>query len=140
MAQTMPRFPAAVHAGYKLGMTQSARRIWGLMYRHLALYRRSWPRLLELAYWPVLNMCIWGFTASFLVPLLKLTCNSPWLFMNLSLNEHRLLFGSFPASFGAMKQSYCFQYILLHCSETCEKNPQKSAVCSLRDRFMVLFF
>ena len=42
------------------------RRIWGLMYRHLALYRRSWPRLLELAYWPVLGMCIWGFTASFL--------------------------------------------------------------------------
>ena len=44
----------------------SARRIWGLMYRHLALYRRSWPRLVELAYWPVLQMCIWGFTASFL--------------------------------------------------------------------------
>src|SRR5580698_8345351 len=42
------------------------RRIWGLMYRHLALYRRSWPRLLELAYWPVLQMCIWGFTASYL--------------------------------------------------------------------------
>jgi ABC-2 type transport system permease protein len=44
----------------------AARRIWGLMYRHLALYRRSWPRLLELAYWPVLQMCIWGFTASYL--------------------------------------------------------------------------
>jgi ABC-2 type transport system permease protein len=44
----------------------AARRIWGLLYRHLALYRRSWPRLLELAYWPVLQMCIWGFTASFL--------------------------------------------------------------------------
>jgi len=42
------------------------RRVWGLMYRHLALYRRSWPRLLELAYWPVLQMCIWGFTATFL--------------------------------------------------------------------------
>src|SRR3954471_17817849 len=41
-------------------------RIWGLMYRHLALYRRSWPRLLELMYWPILQMCIWGFTASFL--------------------------------------------------------------------------
>jgi ABC-2 type transport system permease protein len=37
-----------------------------MMYRHLALYRRSWPRLLELAYWPVLQMCIWGFTASYL--------------------------------------------------------------------------
>ncbi len=46
-------------------MTPSLRRIWGLMYRHLALYRRSWPRLLELAYWPTLQMCIWGFTASF---------------------------------------------------------------------------
>jgi ABC-2 type transport system permease protein len=44
----------------------SARRIWGMMYRHLALYRRSWPRLLELAYWPVLQMCIWGFTARYL--------------------------------------------------------------------------
>jgi len=37
------------------------------MYRHLALYRGSWPRLLELAYWPVLQMCIWGFTANYLI-------------------------------------------------------------------------
>ncbi len=44
----------------------SARRMWGLMYRHLSLYRRSWPRLLELMYWPVLQMLIWGFTAQFL--------------------------------------------------------------------------
>ena len=47
-------------------MSGSLRRVWGLMYRHLALYRRSWPRMLELMYWPVLQMCIWGFTASFL--------------------------------------------------------------------------
>ncbi|MGA9865906.1 MAG: ABC transporter permease [Acetobacteraceae bacterium] len=42
------------------------RRVWAMMYRHLALYRGSWPRLLELAYWPVLQMLIWGFTASFI--------------------------------------------------------------------------
>ncbi|MBS0641294.1 MAG: ABC transporter permease [Proteobacteria bacterium] len=47
-------------------MSAALNRIWGLMYRHLALYRGSWPRLLELAYWPILQMCIWGFTASFL--------------------------------------------------------------------------
>jgi len=41
------------------------RRIWGLMYRHLALYRRSWPRLVDLAYWPVMQMIIWGFTSRF---------------------------------------------------------------------------
>jgi ABC-2 type transport system permease protein len=48
-------------------MHASARRIWGMLYRHLALYRHSWPRVLELAYWPVLQMCIWGFTARFLM-------------------------------------------------------------------------
>jgi ABC-2 type transport system permease protein len=41
------------------------RRIWGLMYRHLALFRRSWPRVLDLAYWPILQMVIWGFTSRF---------------------------------------------------------------------------
>lgn len=43
----------------------AGRRVWGLIYRHLSLYRRSWPRLLELMYWPVLQMLVWGFTASF---------------------------------------------------------------------------
>ena len=47
-------------------MNGSARRIWGMVYRHLCLFRRSWPRLLELAYWPVLQMLIWGLTAKFL--------------------------------------------------------------------------
>lgn len=47
-------------------MKASIRRIWGLMYRHLALYRRSWPRMLEIAYWPAVQMLIWGFTSSFL--------------------------------------------------------------------------
>ncbi len=42
-------------------------RIWGMIYRHLCLYRHSWPRLLELIYWPTLQMCIWGFTTSYLV-------------------------------------------------------------------------
>ncbi len=46
-------------------MRAAARRVWGLLYRHLALYRRSWPRVLELMYWPVLQMLVWGFTAQF---------------------------------------------------------------------------
>ena len=44
----------------------SLRRIWGLVYRHLALYRRSWPRVLELMYWPVLQMVVWGFITAYL--------------------------------------------------------------------------
>ncbi len=47
--------------------TQAAfRRVWGLVYRHLALYRRSWPRVLELMYWPVLQMVVWGFVTAYL--------------------------------------------------------------------------
>ena len=41
--------------GGRMGGSASLRRIWGMMYRHIALYRRSWPRLLELAYWPILQ-------------------------------------------------------------------------------------
>lgn len=44
---------------------KAARRVWGLVYRHLCMYRRSWPRLAEIAYWPTLEVLIWGFTAHF---------------------------------------------------------------------------
>ncbi|WP_408901831.1 ABC transporter permease [Plastoroseomonas hellenica] len=43
----------------------SLRRIWGLVYRHVALYRRSWPRLVELMYWPILQMVVWGFITTY---------------------------------------------------------------------------
>ena len=46
-------------------MMMPAQRIWGLVYRHLCVYRGSWPRLVDLAYWPVLQMIIWGFTSHF---------------------------------------------------------------------------
>jgi ABC-2 type transport system permease protein len=45
------------------------RRIWGLIYRHLCMYRGSWPRLAEIAYWPTLNMLIWGFTSAYIAHL-----------------------------------------------------------------------
>ena len=48
-----------------ISIRQPARRIYGLIYRHTSLYRRSWPRLLDLAYWPVMQMLIWGFTSRF---------------------------------------------------------------------------
>jgi ABC-2 type transport system permease protein len=33
--------------------------------RHLYIMRGSWPRLLEMAYWPAVNMVVWGFTSQF---------------------------------------------------------------------------
>ena len=40
-------------------------RIWGLALRHYFLIRGSWPRILELVYWPALQMTLWGFITIF---------------------------------------------------------------------------
>jgi ABC-2 type transport system permease protein len=45
------------------------RRVWAIVYRHLALYRRSWPRVFELMYWPSLQMLVWGFVSAWLATL-----------------------------------------------------------------------
>jgi ABC-2 type transport system permease protein len=39
----------------------SARRIAAMVLRYWYLLRSSWPRLLELAYWPMVQMLTWGF-------------------------------------------------------------------------------
>jgi len=38
-----------------------ARRLYGLIVRHLFLLRSSWPRIAEILYWPTINIVIWGF-------------------------------------------------------------------------------
>jgi ABC-2 type transport system permease protein len=38
-------------------------RIYGLILRHVYLYRGSWPRLVEMMYWPVLNISLYGFVS-----------------------------------------------------------------------------
>lgn len=42
------------------------RRVMALVRRHYYLYRSSWPRVLELIYWPVMNLLLWGFLALYL--------------------------------------------------------------------------
>lgn len=44
----------------------SARRVFAVMRRYLYLLLGSWPRLLELAYWPTVQMILWGFMTLFL--------------------------------------------------------------------------
>ncbi len=43
--------------------TSSYDRISALLLRYFFLLRSSWPRLLEIAYWPTVQMIIWGFTS-----------------------------------------------------------------------------
>lgn len=51
----------------------SARRIGAMILRHVYVLRGSWPRLLELVYWPTMQMIVWGFMTEFLAT------NSSWV-------------------------------------------------------------
>ena len=46
-------------------MSSSWQRIWAMVLRHSYLLRSSWPRLLELAYWPTFQLLLWGFITTF---------------------------------------------------------------------------
>lgn len=47
-------------------MDFSIRRVGALMLRHLYIMRGSLPRVLEMVYWPALDMILWGLTSRFL--------------------------------------------------------------------------
>src|SRR5881396_4407345 len=41
-------------------------RIAALLSRHLYLYKRSFPRVMEIIYWPFVDLVIWGFITLYL--------------------------------------------------------------------------
>lgn len=47
-------------------MNASLNRIAAMFLRYLYLLRSSWPRLLELFYWPSVQLILWGFISQFL--------------------------------------------------------------------------
>jgi ABC-2 type transport system permease protein len=52
---------------HRLGEARfSPSRVWAMLLRYLYILRSSWPRTLELLYWPTLQMLIWGFMSQFL--------------------------------------------------------------------------
>lgn len=51
----------------------SLRRISAMVLRYTYLVRRSWPRILELVYWPTVQLILWGFITRFFLT------NSTWL-------------------------------------------------------------
>jgi ABC-2 type transport system permease protein len=51
----------------------SPARVYAMLLRYLYLFRGSWPRTLELVYWPTIQMILWGFMTQFLAT------NSSWV-------------------------------------------------------------
>lgn len=48
-------------------------RVYAIVIRYIYLLRGSWPRILEQAYWPTVQMIIWGFVTQFFMT------NSDWV-------------------------------------------------------------
>src|SRR5580692_12661390 len=48
-------------AGTEIAFAFSPRRVAAMMLRYWYLLRSSWPRLIELVYWPTVQMFTWGF-------------------------------------------------------------------------------
>ena len=60
----------------------AARRIGAMTRRHVYLLKGSWPRLLELAYWPTVQMILWGFITRFLQGHSDLLAQTAGLFLS----------------------------------------------------------
>ncbi len=58
-AESAPSPPSPARGGGKGG--GSSQRIGAMMLRYWYLLRSSWPRLLDLVYWPTVQMVTWGF-------------------------------------------------------------------------------
>ncbi len=58
---------AVTKAGIPVGDGFSPARVWAMMLRYLYLLQSSWPRTLELLYWPAIQMILWGFMSRFLM-------------------------------------------------------------------------
>ena len=43
------------------------RHILALLLRYLLLYRQSWTRIMEIFFWPVMDLLVWGFLTTYLL-------------------------------------------------------------------------
>ena len=60
----------------------AVRRTAAMIMRHIYVLRASWPRLVELLYWPAVQMILWGLITQFLVAQSSLVAQAGGLFLS----------------------------------------------------------
>ena len=63
----------------------SARRIGAIVLRNYYLFKGSWPRVLELIYWPTLEMVMWGFTSNYMATQSSMVAHAAGIFLGAAL-------------------------------------------------------
>jgi ABC-2 type transport system permease protein len=82
------------------------RRIGAILLRHLYLMRSSWLRLFDLAYWPVMQMIIWGFINTFLATQSSWVLRAGGLFIGVVLLWDVLVRGQFGLTLSLLEEMW----------------------------------
>ncbi|HEX6145115.1 MAG TPA: ABC transporter permease [Geminicoccaceae bacterium] len=82
------------------------RRVRGMVRRHLYLLASSWPRVLELAYWPTVQMITWGFVTKFLHGQTEILAQAFGVFISAVLLWDVLFRGQLSVSLLFMEEMY----------------------------------
>lgn len=84
----------------------SARRIRAIFRRHAYLLLGSWPRILELVYWPAVQMLLWGFLTLFLKEQSGLVARTGGLFLSAVLLWDTLFRGQLGVALCFLEEMY----------------------------------
>src|SRR5262245_65668066 len=78
-ASRAPSAAAPLHE--QRALAGSASRVLGMVLRYWYVIRSSWPRALELVYWPLVQMLMWGFLQSYLAQTSSFAAKAAGLFI-----------------------------------------------------------
>ncbi|WP_027134350.1 ABC transporter permease [Geminicoccus roseus] len=84
----------------------SLRRIRGVFRRHWYLLTASWPRMLDLVYWPTVQVILWGFITRFLATESSLVANAAGIFLSAVLLWDVLFRGQLGVSLSFLEEMY----------------------------------
>ncbi len=89
-----------------MSLTDASRRIGALVLRHLYLYRKSWPRVISLAYYPTVTMIMWAFVTVYLAPSNSMLADAPGIFIGAVLLWDILFRGQLGVSLSFFEEMY----------------------------------
>ena len=84
----------------------SSRRIFAMVLRHTYLMRKSWIRIVETAYWPTMNMILWGFLAKYLATQSSALAQVPGLLISALLLWELLFRGQLNLALAFLEELY----------------------------------
>ncbi|MFM9886426.1 MAG: ABC transporter permease [Burkholderiales bacterium] len=87
-------------------LAATMRRVAAMVLRHTYLMRKSWIRVVEMAYWPTMNMIMWGFIAQYLATTSSVIAQIPGMFVTALLLWEVLFRGQLGFALAFLEELY----------------------------------